>query len=291
LRTTADARVEQLRLEGETRIAAKLVMNAAYQQMKAQMQGLDDVDAAAAAAQGDAAARIEQLRADGAARLADRETMATAYMAEAAKLKDAEAAAETAFTTAKIARLEKEGQERIAQRADIKARYTAAIAEIEEKTKLATQPPAAAPDGAETLDRWAALTAEGESRLKHRNKMAAAYTAEVKKLKAAEAAAEATFAAAKIARLEQEGQERIAARAGVKSLYDDARAVLDQQAASNAKFEVLRAAGEATLAERSAKSEMYEEAKAAAAAAAPPRSVKELLLKDVGNDVLSALVF
>ena len=48
-------------------------------------------------------------------------------------------------------------------------------------------------------------------------------------------------------------QERVTARAKVKSLYDDARAVLDKQAAANAKFEQQKAAGEATLAERSAK--------------------------------------
>jgi hypothetical protein len=80
LRETVNDRVEKLRREGELRVAAKLVMNAAYQQKKAQLQGLDDADAAAAAAQGDAASRIEQLRLEGEARLASRETMAAAYM-------------------------------------------------------------------------------------------------------------------------------------------------------------------------------------------------------------------
>jgi hypothetical protein len=36
---------------------------------------------------------------------------------------------------------------------------------------------------------------------------------------------------------------------------------------------------------------MYAAAKVAAAKAAPPRSIKEMLLNDVGNDVLSGLVF
>jgi len=82
LRATADERVEQLRLEGEARIAAKQEINQAYHEMKAKLKGLEDDDAAAAMFQSEASARIEQLRSEGAARLEAREKMTSAYMVQ-----------------------------------------------------------------------------------------------------------------------------------------------------------------------------------------------------------------
>lgn len=80
LRASADEHVQQLRLEGEARIAAKQEINQAYHELKARLKGLDDDDAAAAIFQSEASARIEQLRSEGAARLEAREKMTSAYM-------------------------------------------------------------------------------------------------------------------------------------------------------------------------------------------------------------------
>ena len=79
-RATADERVEQLRLEGEARIAAKQEINKAYREMKAKLERFDHDDAASAVSQSEASARIEQLRSEGAARLDAREKMTSAYM-------------------------------------------------------------------------------------------------------------------------------------------------------------------------------------------------------------------